>query len=550
MRARRSPTSGAGLLVAATVLAGGALVGGVPGTAQAVDPPAVTVSVTVSMTTDLDPAGETITVTGTGFDPAANTGTRPPLAGQPSGVYVVFGAVTEPWRPSQGGTSGNRVSVSQVWALPQASYDALGGAGTPGLALLQPDGSFSVTLEAAESSSATGSYGVYTYAGGGAVNADQETFTATSFLGSTPPPTSAPPTSAPSTSAPSTSAPPTGPSQVTGGSLTWGVKASFRSYVTGPIAAGTVTTGQGVIEQGVIEQGAVGQGANGTGPYVFPGATGTADLQTSEISAQYGGTVAFVGHAGALDLTFANPRVEVGSAGAVLVVDVTTRTPGSAPVTTPDVALADLALGQPAFANGVLTWTDLPATLTEDGEEAFGGFYEAGTALDPVSLVVALDGATVPAPSASPTTPSPTSPAPAPGKSATLADSTVGAGDAMTVTVPAGTFTPEETVLAEVRSTPIPVGSAVADAAGGLSFRFALPSALPAGQHSVVLTGQTSGVQASAAFTLATQAAGAALAETGFQPGILFGGTGMVVVGTLLLLAARRRQLAGQLAQD
>lgn len=48
-------------------------------------------SVIVSKTS-VPEGGETVTVTGTGFDPSGHTGTRPPFAGQPSGVYVVFGA--------------------------------------------------------------------------------------------------------------------------------------------------------------------------------------------------------------------------------------------------------------------------------------------------------------------------------------------------------------------------------------------------------------------------------------------------------------------------
>ncbi|MBK9558955.1 MAG: hypothetical protein IPO44_05120 [Candidatus Microthrix sp.] len=76
-----------------------------------------------------------MTVTGTGFDPAAHQGTRPPFAGQNSGVYVVFGTFDQPWAPSEGAPgSARRViggvrrrgsSIKQVWALP-AAQRALG----------------------------------------------------------------------------------------------------------------------------------------------------------------------------------------------------------------------------------------------------------------------------------------------------------------------------------------------------------------------------------------------------------------------------------------
>ena len=62
-------------------------------------------SLALSRTDDLDPGGEVVTVVGTGFDPAAHVGSRPPLAGQPSGVYVVFGRFGDPWRPSEGAPS-------------------------------------------------------------------------------------------------------------------------------------------------------------------------------------------------------------------------------------------------------------------------------------------------------------------------------------------------------------------------------------------------------------------------------------------------------------
>lgn len=143
-----------------------------------------TPAIVVSATSGVDPAGETLTVTGTGFDPAAHVGTRPPLAGQPSGVYVTFGKFASDWKPSEGAPSSARKILSQVWVLPQASYDALGGAGTPGLALLHADGSFSVEVDAAPSDVSTNNaYGVAVYPGSGAVNPAQELLVPATFAG-------------------------------------------------------------------------------------------------------------------------------------------------------------------------------------------------------------------------------------------------------------------------------------------------------------------------------------------------------------------------------
>ena len=51
-------------------------------------PPAFAASVRVSPATGVNPAGQTVTVTGSGFDPVRNNG---------FGVYVVFGPRTADW---------------------------------------------------------------------------------------------------------------------------------------------------------------------------------------------------------------------------------------------------------------------------------------------------------------------------------------------------------------------------------------------------------------------------------------------------------------------
>ena len=72
--------------------------------------------------------------------------------------------------------------IEQVWALPAAQRALLDPAGTnPDFATIAADGSFTVDLEVAPVSGSTGEYGIVTYAGSGAVNADQETFTPITF---------------------------------------------------------------------------------------------------------------------------------------------------------------------------------------------------------------------------------------------------------------------------------------------------------------------------------------------------------------------------------
>jgi hypothetical protein len=150
--------------------------------------------VTVSKTAGIADAGETLTISGSGYDPAANVGTRPPLSGQASGFYVVYGRFGDPWKPSASAPPSARESLSQVWVLPAASRATLDPTSSnPAFATLAADGTFSLDLAVAPGGTSAGQYGIATYAGGGAVNADHELLTPISFA-STPPPLPTPET--------------------------------------------------------------------------------------------------------------------------------------------------------------------------------------------------------------------------------------------------------------------------------------------------------------------------------------------------------------------
>ncbi|RSN77745.1 hypothetical protein DMH26_40180 [Streptomyces sp. WAC 05379] len=102
----------------------------------------------------------------------------------------------------------------------------------------------------------------------------------------------------------------------------------------------------------------------------------------------------FKGHKGqgedggyGLDLTLTGLRVTLDEGVGELTADVT-----SLGEKTEDVVLAELKADEPDLAaqEDVITADDVTATLTEAGAKAFGGFYTAGTELDPVDLAVAL----------------------------------------------------------------------------------------------------------------------------------------------------------------
>lgn len=346
--------------------------------------PVWTPAVHVSKSTDLDPTGEAITVTGEGFDPAANVGTRPPLSGQPTGVYLVFAKIAQPWRPSEGAPSSARTVLDQKWVLPPASRAVLDPAGTnPDFAELKADGTFEATLNVAAvtegvADCAVDTCGVITYAAGGAVNAAHEFFTPLTFTTTDP------------TTPPTTPADPEG--EVTGARLDWGLKQSFRTYVKGPIAHGSWTL-DGITGEFRWETVTSAAYDNGTGQLAFNGG------------------VRFTGHGGQLDLTISQPQVRFAGGSAELLLDVRSKSLETGEfVELDDVVFATLGAAAPTVADGVVTYTALPATLTEEGAAGFAGFYAAGTELDPVTVTIALDGATLP-PGSGGTSNTPTTPA-------------------------------------------------------------------------------------------------------------------------------------------
>uniref|UniRef100_A0AAU1LQ70 HtaA domain-containing protein n=1 Tax=Streptomyces sp. NBC_00148 TaxID=2903626 RepID=A0AAU1LQ70_9ACTN len=194
------------------------------------------------------------------------------------------------------------------------------------------------------------------------------------------------PTEKPTTPAPTASA--TAPAAEQGalvdGTLDWGVKESFRSYVTGPIANGKVETSGGA--------------TTSAAGYRFPDATGSFDADEQTLDAEFDGKVRFLGHkegdAYTLDLSLTGLEVQVKDGAGTLVADVSSKDRETKKVTTyTDLALADLKLpsGELAAKDGVVTLSAVPATLTADGTKAFGGMYTKGTQLDALTVSVALD---------------------------------------------------------------------------------------------------------------------------------------------------------------
>lgn len=133
-------------------------------------------SLTVVGGTRISDVGTTVvTVRGRGFSNFA-TGSRPPLAGLPTGIYVVFGRFDDAWKPSAGAPSSSRRTVveSQRWVLPAESHQFVDPTGmNPAVVNLSADGSFTVQVPVS-AVAGTGTYGIAVYPASGAINAAHE----------------------------------------------------------------------------------------------------------------------------------------------------------------------------------------------------------------------------------------------------------------------------------------------------------------------------------------------------------------------------------------
>jgi hypothetical protein len=264
------------------------------------------------------------------------------------------------------------------------------------------------------------------------------------------------------------------------GSLIWGVKSSFRSYITGPIAKGAITLGDGAKLSG--------------GAYWFGQAKGgTYSVKKGTGSTAYSGSVHFTGHAGLLDLTFSDPVVRVTSATEATL---SVRINGGSSVA---LGAIDLSKAKKTSAKGSVAYSSAPVSLTSAGVAAFSyngsGFYGVGQSMDPVSFVI---GSTAKAGSTDTTTVStftdetwtpPTEPTATEGAEFVDLLDEPHAGNAVTVT--ASGFEANETgIKVVVYSDPIVLDTAAtADAAGVVSWSGILPMSLEPGEHTLTFSG-------------------------------------------------------------
>jgi len=162
------------------------------------------------------------------------------------------------------------------------------------------------------------------------------------------------------------------------GYFRWGVKSSFREYVTGPIAKGSIDL----------------SGAGRSGSQFIFGQSQSVGAVSELTAVNYQGAVRFLGHQGILNVSLANPRVTITSpSSAILSVEV-----GGTRI---NMASLNLAAGSKTQTDTTLSYTNVPATLLGSGQSVFSfqgdSFYQAGEALDSVSFSVGGVAEEVPA---------------------------------------------------------------------------------------------------------------------------------------------------------
>ncbi|MCL3838671.1 HtaA domain-containing protein [Aeromicrobium duanguangcaii] len=263
------------------------------------------------------------------------------------------------------------------------------------------------------------------------------------------------------------------------GELSWGVKASWNTYVIGPIAKGTVSVSGGATAAG--------------GAYRFGQASTTATPPNATGTTSYRGAVSFYGHDGTLDRTVSQPSVRVTSPiSAVLSANVS----GMGRL---DIATLNLSHARKSTETGWVRYAGAPATLTAAGTAVFAykgrGFYPQGTVLDPVTFSVGTVAAARPAggttrvASANAKNEWTAPPAPPAAAGLVVEQDEIQAGDEVTASGPG--FLPNETGIRVVLySTPVVLADDVtADATGRATWTGTIPATVEPGKHTLTFQG-------------------------------------------------------------
>ena len=190
-------------------------------------------------------------------------------------------------------------------------------------------------------------------------------------------------------------------------SVDWGVKSSFRKYITGPVAGGS--------------QELTGATSNADGSYHFTAAEGTVEADGSYHVKFTGSSVKYTGHHGVLEVTISDLELVIKDGQGSLYANISERpyngnTTPNPPVQHDHTLIGTFDASSLKNEGGQLTLAASDATkvkLSAEATSVFAGFYQAGQELDALAFSAKLVTKQAPAPEkpADPT-PEPSQPAP------------------------------------------------------------------------------------------------------------------------------------------
>ena len=199
-------------------------------------------------------------------------------------------------------------------------------------------------------------------------------------------------------------------------SVDWGVKSSFRRYITGPVAGGS--------------QELTGATSNADGSYHFTAAEGTVEADGSYHVKFTGSSVKYTGHHGVLEVTISDLELVIKDGQGSLYANISERpyngnTTPNPPVQHDHTLIGTFDASSLKNEGGQLTLAASDATkvkLSAEATSVFAGFYQAGQELDALAFSAKLVTKQAPAPEKpadpTPEPAQPAQPAPEPSKPA------------------------------------------------------------------------------------------------------------------------------------
>ena len=166
--------------------------------------------------------------------------------------------------------------------------------------------------------------------------------------------------------------------EVTSWDISWGVKESFRAYLSGAIAGGEWTT------EGEVSYDTPLFAIRGTQGVLAP------DLSSGELTTE--GSMRFFGHDGLLDQTLSAPTLRLNPDSLAVVFDIAGDTQEGVSVDSAAVEFVTVDISDATVDAEAGTWQVLDAStvLTKSGADAFGT-YPAGEPFDPIDIRIQVE---------------------------------------------------------------------------------------------------------------------------------------------------------------